>query len=102
MSEIRIADSIIIIKLPRTNGKINHQCCPSKKVEIFSAEQFRKNHRRMDNNFYPKVPIQLRVKRIWYDTMYRLRIGGKWYNPNGGKYEFFDKAGIANILVDIV
>ena len=33
---------------------------------------------------------------------YRLRIGGRWHAPAGGKYEFFVPAGVAGLVASLL
>jgi len=101
MSDPRIADRVVHVKMPRNKGKIEHGFVPSKKYEMFGAYQFRIKHDRKNRNFSPTVPIRREEKEEWYLGMYRLKINGRWYKPDGLKYVFLSPAEIALILVGL-
>jgi len=99
MSELRIPDQTIIVKMPREKGKIIHGALPKRKIEMFGAYQFCSEYDIVERNFQPSPPVFLPNKIKWRDRMFRLRINGKWYSPSGKKYEFFTKAEIAELLL---
>jgi len=98
MSESRIPDQTISVRLPRKQGKIQHSFIPKIRVELFGAYQFRTNHNRLKRNFYPRPPSRTEERRQWYQTMFRLRLDGRWYGER--KYTFLDRAAIAGLLLD--
>lgn len=100
-NEPRIADRVYIVKAPRIDGEIQHENYPVYKVEIFGAYQFRNKHSRINRNFFPRVPIKKDSKKIWYSTMYRVRINDKWHSPSEVKYQFFDLFEISALLTTL-
>ena len=100
MSEHRIPDQTIIVKLPRKNGKILHGTLPKKKYELFGAYQFSAEFNRAERNFSPSPPVRNIERTEWYGEMFRLRIDGKWHCPGGAKYEFFTGDQVAKLLLE--
>lgn len=100
MSELRIPDKALSVKNARIMGKIQHGKLPTKRIEMYGAYQFSSEHDRLERNFKPRPPVYPPNRRNWLNTMYRLRINGKWYSPNGVKYEFFSKDQISDMLFE--
>lgn len=99
-NEPRIPDQIISVRTPRVKRVIQHDLFPEMKVEMFGAYQFKDKHNRMDRNFRPTVPIGFEERKEWYNSMFRLRINGKWHVPGKTKYVFFSKEEVGRLLVD--
>ena len=89
MSEIRVAEQTILIKMPRKKGKMEPICFAPKKIQIYAARQFKFEFNRGKGNFFPIPPIDREKRKEWNLLYFRLQIDGKWFCPNGVKYHFF-------------
>jgi len=95
VSESRIADVSFTRVIAREKGKLKDKF-ETTRFEIYNAGQFRT---RLDGkHFSKKIPVKKSNRKEFYNTMSRLRIDGKWYNPAGGKYEFFTSLQVAEIV----
>jgi len=80
MSEIRIPDIVWRWGNAAAQGK------KSLRIELYSAEQWRRNWNPYRKTMHPH-PL-LRTREYW-NQYYRLRVDGRWLGKAGYKYTFF-------------
>jgi len=86
VSDDRIYDLSITRTVAKEQGKIK-DVFKSVRFRAYSAGQFKK---RLDGaNFSIKIPLRKSDRKEFYLTMFRVKIGDKWYEPSGRRYEFF-------------
>ncbi len=100
MSEQRLPDMAFSRTIARENGKILSKTEPGKRFELFGAYQFSGKCQSDGKNFYPRPGWRVAERREYFKTMYRLRIDGRWYMPNGRKYVFFGLDEVSKMLVN--
>lgn len=99
MSEDRIPDQAYTRSNARENGKIKNELRSSVRFEIYGAYQFSGC---LDGvNFTKAVPPRREARKVFYKTMYRLRINRRWYKPGGCSYYFMDMEMFSSLLVDL-
>lgn len=80
MSEIRTANILWKWRIASDKGK------KTLKIELFLAEQWRRNWSPYRQTMWPKPPLR---DRQYWQQYYRVRVGGKWITRPGFKYVFF-------------
>lgn len=86
MSEERIYDLSITLKVARVRGKLQSKV-ESKLFRAYNAGQFKT---RLDGaNFSRQVPARKSERDDFYLNMFRVSIDKKWYEPSGRRYQFF-------------
>ena len=86
MSCDRVPDLDIRLTIAREDGKIKGNA-KSTRFRAYNAGQFKT---RLDGaNFSRKIPPLKSNRKEFYLTMFRIKIGDKWYEPGGSRYQFF-------------
>ena len=83
MSEYRKPTAAFTIRNAKEGGKKTTESC--KLIEIFKAELFKSKWGPSSSLVSPKIPLHSGSRREMIDTLYRVRIDGKWYR-NEAKY----------------
>lgn len=92
MSEVRVPDITLVIRLPRKHGK------KSLKIRLYLAEQFRHSWTpdRADA-FTPRVPLKSSDREeYWGKDIYRVMVEGQWMFP--GEYRFVELDTIVELI----
>lgn len=76
MSDFRQPDEVITRRLPKNQGKKHGKI--STKYELFSAKQWALRWSPADDRFFPKPPLHSEKRKQFWETMYRVRINGRW------------------------
>lgn len=83
MSELRMADIVWKWRNAAREGK------KPLKIELYKAEQWRRNWNPYQRTMTPRPPLQ---SREYWDQYYRLRVDGRWLAKPGFKYAFYTLA----------
>lgn len=101
MSEQRIPDKRWVVRNAGIGGKIALEKRKSTIFEAYSVGQFAHQCHASGRNFYPNIPAHRDARRKYAETMYRLRVNGRWYKPGGKSYFFMTLEEIGMILVGL-
>ena len=100
MSEVRLLLSkpeIFIHFLPSDQGKKSSNL--RTKYELFPAKLWAKTWSPMGERFYPKLPLRSEDRKIFWESMFRLLINGKWYQEKA-KYCFMSREEAFRLIID--
>lgn len=76
---------------------------PTTKIELFPATKWRRVYKPGRQNVFPRPPSLAEERNEFWETIFRLRVDGRWYNPEGKreKYVFFTTQELKELLVEL-
>ncbi len=89
MSEERLPDVLITVKLRSTSGKKLATFC---KFELFEAAQFESNINIREKNFHPMPPGNPIKRKEWLKNYFRVRVDGSWLRTKSAKYALYEQS----------
>lgn len=93
MSEIRIADEVLLHRLHNKQGK------KSIKYELFKSKQFCHHWTPLKRGaFVPSPPLNTVKRHEFWETMFRVRVNGKW--KGDAKYSLFRRDEIIKMILE--
>ncbi len=75
----------------------------SLRIELFRAREWRSGYRPIKRNTIPRPPIRPNMANAYWNSLYRLRIDGRWHRPGKERYAFYtmqEAAGIAEEMIN--
>lgn len=89
MSELRKPLEIWTRRLPESYGKKEGDFC-TVRIEIFPAHYWGRHWEPGSELFSPKLPLQGKARKDYWETRFRIRVNGKWSGTRA-KYVTYTK-----------